>query len=41
MTRHVGGDIEHRDSFLSPAEQADFLMPCVSRGSGPTVSLDL
>lgn len=40
MTRHVGGDIEHRDSFLSPAEQADFLMPCVSRG-GPCVSLDL
>jgi ferredoxin-NADP reductase len=41
MTRHVGGDIEHRDSFLSPAEQADFLMPCVSRGCGPCVSLDL
>ena len=41
MTRHVGGDIEHRDSFLSPAEQADFLMPCVSRGRGPCVSLDL
>ena len=41
MTRHVSGDIEHRDSFLSPAEQADFLMPCVSRGCGPCVSLDL
>jgi ferredoxin-NADP reductase len=41
MTRHVSGEIEHRDSFLSPAEQADFLMPCVSRGCGPTVSLDL
>lgn len=41
ITRHTGGAIEHRDSFLSPAEQADFLMPCVSRGSGPCVSLDL
>ena len=41
ITRHQGGAIEHRDSFLSPAEQADFLMPCVSRGSGPCVSLDL
>ena len=41
MTRHHGGAIEHRDSFLSPAEQAEFLMPCVSRGTGPCVSLDL
>ncbi|VVP86309.1 Carnitine monooxygenase reductase subunit [Pseudomonas fluorescens] len=41
MTRHLGGEIEHRDSFLSPAEQAGFLMPCVSRGCGPCVSLDL
>ncbi|MVV52090.1 oxidoreductase [Pseudomonas sp. PB120] len=40
-TRHVRGEIEHRDSFLSPAEQADFLMPCVSRGCGLSVSLDL
>lgn len=41
ITRHQGGAIEHRDSFLSPAEQAEFLMPCVSRGTGPCVSLDL
>ncbi|NWC96697.1 MULTISPECIES: PDR/VanB family oxidoreductase [unclassified Pseudomonas] len=41
MTRHLGGAIEHRDSFLTPAEQADFLMPCVSRGNGPCVALDL
>lgn len=40
-TRHVHGEVEHRDSFLSPAERADFLMPCVSRGCGPSVSLDL
>lgn len=38
--RHNGGAIEHRDSFLSHAEQAEFLMPCVSRGH-PCVSLDL
>jgi ferredoxin-NADP reductase len=41
VTRHVRGEIEHRDSFLSPSEQAEFLMPCVSRGCGPCVSLDL
>lgn len=41
ITRHVGGDIEHRDHFLSRSEQAEFLMPCVSRGCGPCVSLDL
>lgn len=41
MTRHLGGAIEHRDHFLSSAEQAEFLMPCVSRGCGPCVSLDL
>jgi ferredoxin-NADP reductase len=41
MTRHVHGEIEHRDHFLSPAEQAEFLMPCVSRGCSPCVSLDL
>ena len=41
MTRHRGGDIEHRDNFLSPAEQDGFLMPCVSRGRGQCVSLDL
>ena len=39
-TRHRGGAIEHRDSFLSPAEQTEFLMPCVSRASH-CVSLDL
>lgn len=41
ITRHTDGAIEHRDSFLSAAEQAEFLMPCVSRGCGPCVSLDL
>ncbi|WP_191487578.1 PDR/VanB family oxidoreductase [Pseudomonas sp. FEN] len=41
MTRHLHGEIEHRDHFLSRAEQAEFLMPCVSRGCGPRVLLDL
>ncbi|MFK3795692.1 PDR/VanB family oxidoreductase [Pseudomonas sp. NPDC088444] len=41
ITRHGGGDIEHRDHFLTRNEQAEFLMPCVSRGCGPCVSLDL
>lgn len=38
--RHTGGEVEHRDSFLSTAEQAEFLMPCVSRAHS-CVSLDL
>jgi ferredoxin-NADP reductase len=41
VTRHVSGDVEHRDHFLNRTEQAEFLMPCVSRGCGPRVVLDL
>jgi ferredoxin-NADP reductase len=41
MTRHIGGEIEHRDHVLSRAEQDEFLMPCVSRGCGARVTLDL
>ncbi|MEB0009167.1 PDR/VanB family oxidoreductase [Pseudomonas sp. MH9.2] len=40
-TRHLKGDIEHRDHVLSAAEQAEFLMPCVSRACGSSVLLDL
>jgi ferredoxin-NADP reductase len=41
VTRHLKGDIEHRDHFLNAAEQGEFLMPCVSRGCGSSVLLDL
>lgn len=41
VTRHLKGDIDHRDSVLSSTEQAEFLMPCVSRGCGSAVLLDL
>nr|WP_218626427.1 PDR/VanB family oxidoreductase [Pseudomonas sp. dw_358] len=41
VTRHLGGVIEHRDHFLAPPEQLEFLMPCVSRGCGQTLVLDL
>ncbi|MEO7234454.1 MAG: PDR/VanB family oxidoreductase [Lapillicoccus sp.] len=39
----LGGEVEHRDSVLTPAEQADSLtmMVCVSRAAGPTLVLDL
>jgi len=40
-TRHLNGDIEHRDHFLSAVERGEFLMPCVSRGCGSSVLLDL
>lgn len=37
------GELEHRDSVLSPAEQADgtVMMVCVSRAAGPRLVLDL
>ncbi len=37
------GEVEHRDSVLTPAEQADSLtmMVCVSRAAGPKLVLDL
>ncbi len=37
------GEVEHRDSVLSPGEQADgtAMMVCVSRAAGPRLVLDL
>jgi ferredoxin-NADP reductase len=39
----VAGEVEHRDSVLSPGEQADnsVMMICVSRAAGPRIVLDL
>ncbi len=39
----IEGEVEHRDSVLTPAEQADSLtmMVCVSRAAGPRLVLDL
>ncbi|MEU2199939.1 PDR/VanB family oxidoreductase [Isoptericola sp. NPDC019482] len=39
----VDGEVEHRDSVLSPEEQAGnrSMMPCVSRACGPVLTLDL
>jgi ferredoxin-NADP reductase len=41
VTRHFGGELEHRDSCLSPSDQAHLLMPCVSRSCGEPLRLDL
>jgi ferredoxin-NADP reductase len=41
-TPYLDGEVEHRDHFLSAAEQATRLMPCVSRGRcGSALTLDL
>jgi ferredoxin-NADP reductase len=42
-TQVVAGDVEHRDSVLTPEEQhyGDTMMICVSRAAGPTLTLDL
>ena len=41
--RVLEGDVDHRDSVLSPAERAagTTMMPCVSRAAGARVVLDL
>jgi ferredoxin len=38
-TRVLSGDLDHRDSVLTPGEReaGDFMMPCVSRGNGRVV----
>ncbi len=42
VTAYREGAVEHRDHFLSDAERAGALMPCVSRGCrGSTLLLDL
>ena len=43
LTRVIEGDVDHRDLYLSPAEQAsnDRILPCCSRATGPRLVLDL
>lgn len=41
MTHFLEGDVEHRDNFLAPLERSNSLMPCVSRGCGDSLVIDL
>ena len=41
QTPYLKGDVEHRDLFLSNDERASSLMPCVSRGCGSPILLDI
>jgi hypothetical protein len=43
VTPLIEGEAEHRDHFLSPADQAAgrLIMPCVSRSRGARLVLDL
>lgn len=41
MTRFLSGDVEHRDHVLAPSERHASLMPCVSRGCGDSLVIDL
>lgn len=41
QTRYLKGDVEHRDHFLDAGQRAASLMPCVSRGCGSPILLDL
>jgi ferredoxin len=40
-TRHVAGEVDHRDLFLHESERATHLMPCVSRAHSTSLFLDL
>ncbi|MFM0212037.1 PDR/VanB family oxidoreductase [Paraburkholderia sediminicola] len=40
-TRHIAGDVDHRDMVLSPSDRATHLMPCVSRAHSTSLFLDL
>jgi len=43
LTRVLEGEIEHRDLYLTPEEQAvnDQFLPCCSRARSPRLVLDL
>jgi len=40
-TRYLSGEVDHRDMVLTPAEQKNALMICVSRAKAGTLVLDL
>lgn len=40
-TPYREGDVEHRDLFLSAEERGAYVMPCVSRGCGRPIVLDI
>ena len=39
--RLKSGDVDHRDLVLGDAERASFVMPCVSRGRGGVVEVEV
>ncbi|HGW4499804.1 TPA: 2Fe-2S iron-sulfur cluster-binding protein [Pseudomonas aeruginosa] len=41
QTPWLRGDVEHRDHFLRADERSSSLMPCVSRGCGSPILLDI
>ncbi|QIH07455.1 MULTISPECIES: PDR/VanB family oxidoreductase [Pseudomonas] len=41
VTRFLDGDVDHRDNFLTSIERSGSLMPCVSRGCGNSLVIDL
>jgi vanillate monooxygenase ferredoxin subunit len=43
LTRVLQGEIDHRDAYLTPDEQAknDQFTPCCSRAKSPRLVLDL
>lgn len=41
MTRYLSGEPDHQDFVLSADEQAEYIMPCVSRCKSARLVIDL
>lgn len=41
MTRVISGEVDHRDHRLTADERSDYMLTCVSRAAGTTLTVDL
>ena len=41
MTRVLSGEVDHRDHRLTESEREDYMLTCVSRAAGSTLTVDL
>lgn len=41
MTRVISGEVDHRDHRLTDSERSEYMLTCVSRAAGSTLTVDL
>lgn len=41
MTRVIAGEVDHRDHRLTESERSEYMLTCVSRAAGPTLTVEL